>query len=73
MSSGRNSSRKQRGSKMPGPHTLIKRPHNLDEIVGRPTGQGYGAARKGPDVKGPPQDVVVDEDYVSGTAFKVED
>ena len=27
-----------------GPHTLIKRPHNLDEIVGRPTGQGYGAA-----------------------------
>ena len=45
-----------------GPHTLIKRPHNLDEIVGRPTGQGFGAARKGPAVKGPPQDVVVDED-----------
>jgi len=52
---------------MPGPHTLIKRPHNLDEIVGRPTGQGYGAARKGP-----PQDVVVDEDYDEGKAFKVE-
>ena len=31
---------------MPGPHTLIKRPHKLDEIGGRPTGQGYGAARK---------------------------
>ena len=58
---------------MAGPHTLIKRPHNLDEIVGRPTGQGYGAARKGPDVKGPPQDVVVDEDYEQGKAFKIED
>ena len=31
---------------MPGPHTLLKRPIDLDEIVGRPTGQGYGAARK---------------------------
>jgi hypothetical protein len=51
-----------------GPHTLIKRPHNLDEI-----GQGFGAARKGPAVKGPPQDVVVDEDYEQGKAFKVED
>ena len=58
---------------MPGPHTLIKRPHNLDEIVGRPTGQGYGAARKGPQVKGPPQDGVVDEDYDEGKSFKVED
>ena len=54
---------------MIGPHTLIKRPHNLDEIVGRPTGQGYGAARKGPNVKGPPQDVVVDEEYTQGKAF----
>ena len=70
---GRSSSRKQRRSKLPGPHTLIKRPHNLEEIVGKPTGQGYGAARKGPDVKGPPQDVVVDEDYQQGKAFKVED
>ena len=58
---------------MIGPHTLIKRPHNLDEIVVRHTGQGYGAARKGPDVKGPPQDVVVDEDYTQGISFKVED
>ena len=63
---------RKRRSQM-GPHTLIKRPHNLDEIVGRPTGQGYGAARKGPQVKGPPQDVVVDEDYEQGKAFKVED
>ena len=57
---------------MIGPHTLIKRQYDLDDIVGRPTGQGYGAARKGPDVKGPPQDVVVDEDYTQGKSFKVE-
>ena len=57
---------------MVGPHTLITRPHNLDEIVGRPTGQGYGAARKGPDVKGSPQDVVVDENYDESKSFKVE-
>jgi hypothetical protein len=54
------------------PYTLLKYPANLDEVVGRPTGQGYGAARKGPDVKGKPQDVVVDEDYTQGKAFKVE-
>ena len=45
----------------------------LSEINGIPTGQGYGAARKGPQVKGPPQDVVVDEDYTQGKAFKIED
>jgi len=58
---------------MRGPYTLLRYPANLDEVVGRPTGQGYGAARKGPDVKGPPQDVVVDEDYTQGKSFKVED
>lgn len=52
--------------------TLINRPHDLNKIVGRPTGQGYGAARKGPQVMGLPQDVVVDEDYDEGKAFKVE-
>jgi len=57
---------------MRGPYTLLRYPANLDEVVGRPTGQGYGAARKGPDVKGPPQDVVVDEDYTQGKSFKVE-
>tara|TARA_R110001583_G_scaffold28879_3_gene101752 strand:- start:946 stop:1164 length:219 start_codon:yes stop_codon:yes gene_type:complete len=62
-----------RGSNMVGPHTLIKRPHNLDEIVGRPTGQGFGAARKGPSVTGKPQDVVVEEDYQQGKSFKIED
>ena len=55
---------------MPGPHTLIKRPHNLDEIVGRPTGQGYGAARKGPQVKGPIE-AVSDADYPQGESFEM--
>jgi len=57
---------------MPGPHTLIKRPHNLDEIVGRPTGQGYGAARKGPDVKGTPHEEVVNSNYDKGETFTVD-
>ena len=57
---------------MPGPHTLLQYPPKLNEILGKPTGQGYGAARKGPDVKGSPKDVVVDEDYQEGKAFKIE-
>jgi hypothetical protein len=32
---------------MPGPHTLIDRSIPLKDIVGKPTGQGFGAARKG--------------------------
>ena len=56
-----------------GPHTLLKNPPDLEKINGKPTGQGYGAARKGPQVQGPPQDVVVDEDYEQGKSFKVED
>ena len=59
-----------RGSKMAGPHTLIDRSISLDKIVGKPTGQGFGAARKGPSVKGKPQDVVVEEDYQQGKALK---
>ena len=43
----------------------------LDKIVGRPTGQGYGAARKGPNVVGPMTDVVVDEVYPKPKPFKV--
>ena len=58
---------------MKGPHTLLDYPADLDKIVGRPTGQGFGAARKGPAVMGPLQDVVVDEDYEQGKSFKVED
>jgi len=56
-----------------GPHTLLERPAKLKEILGKPTGQGYGAARKGPEVVGKPHDVVVDEDYQQGKSFKVED
>ena len=55
-----------------GPHTLLKYPPDLKKILGKPTGQGYGASRKGPDVVGPPQDVVVDEDYEQGKAFKID-
>ena len=43
----------------------------LDEIVGRPTGQGYGAARKGPNVVGPMTNVVVAEVYPKPPPFKV--
>ena len=28
-----------------GPHTLLKNPPDLEKITGKPTGQGYGAAR----------------------------
>jgi hypothetical protein len=44
----------------------------LDKIVGRPTGQGYGAARKGPNVLGPETNVVVDEVYSQPESFKTE-
>ena len=43
----------------------------LDGIVGRPTGQGYGAARKGPTVVVPETNVVVDEEYSQPKPFKV--
>jgi len=32
----------------------------MKECTGRPTGQGFGAARKGPAVVGPEENVVVD-------------
>ena len=57
---------------MIGPYLLLQYPPNLNKILGKPTGQGYGAARKGPDVQGPPEDVVVDEQYNSEKTFKVE-
>ena len=57
---------------MSGPHTLIDRSIPLNKIVGKPTGQGFGAARKGPSVTGKPQDVVVNEAYEQGKSFKVE-
>ena len=57
---------------MRGPYLLLQYPPNLNKILGKPTGQGYGAARKGPDVQGPPEDVDVDEQYNSEKTFKVE-
>ncbi len=56
---------------MPGPHTLIDRSIPLNDIVGKPTGQGFGAARKGPSVVGKAKDAVVDEDYQQGKSFDV--
>ena len=58
---------------MRGPYLLLQYPPNLNKILVKPNVQGYGAARKGPDVQGPPEDVVVDEDYQQGKSFKVED
>ena len=54
-----------------GPHTLLKYPPDLKKILGKPTGQGYGAARKGPSIVGKPQDVLVDEAYPQGKSFEI--
>ena len=48
-----------------GPHTLLERPAKLNEILGKPTGQGFGAVGK-------PQNVVVDEAYPQGKSFKMD-
>jgi|TARA_R100000353_G_scaffold62538_2_gene49197 hypothetical protein len=42
----------------------------LSDINGVPTGQGYGAARKGPQVKGPIE-AVSDADYPQGESFEM--
>jgi hypothetical protein len=39
---------------------LLAYPADLNAITGKPTGQGFGAARKGPSVVGKPENVVVD-------------
>ena len=57
---------------MPGPITLLQYPADLPSITGKPTGQGYGAARKGPDVHGPIEDAVVNETYPQGESFQPE-
>ena len=54
---------------IPGPYTLLQYPANLEEITGKPTGQGFGAARKGPAVHGP-IDAVYDADYPQGESFE---
>jgi len=56
---------------MGGPISQIPTPVDLDKVLGRPTGQGYGAARKGPSVVGQPKNVVISEEYEQGKSFKV--
>ena len=41
------------------------------KVLGRPTGQGFGTARKGPSVQGPIE-AVSDESYKKGESFKVD-
>ena len=53
---------------MGGPIAQIPTPVNLDKVLGRPTGQGYGAARKGPSVQGPIE-AVSDEKLSEGESF----
>ena len=55
-----------------GPRTNLHPNPKLSEITGKPTGQGYGAARKGPDVHGPIQDAVVNEEYQQQKEFATE-
>ena len=56
---------------MGGPIAQIPTPVDLDKVLGRPTGQGYGAARKGPSVQGPIK-AVSDESYEKGESFKID-
>jgi len=56
---------------MGGPVAQIPTPVDLDKVLGRPTGQGYGAARKGPSVQGPIE-AVSDESYDKGESFKID-
>jgi hypothetical protein len=58
----------EKESNLSGPHTLLRYPANLEEVTGKPTGQGFGAARKGSQVHGTIESVV-DEDYPKGTTF----
>ena len=53
-----------------GPHTILKDPPDLEKINGKPTGQGYGAARKGPAVQGKIE-AVSDAAYPQGESFEI--
>jgi hypothetical protein len=48
----------------------IKEYTYIDAMTGRPTGQGYGAAHKGPQIKAQEQDVIVDYDYGVTVEYK---
>ena len=56
---------------MGGPIAQIPTPVDLDKVLGRPTGQGFGAAHKGPSVQGPIE-AVSDEKYPQGKSFKMD-
>jgi hypothetical protein len=45
-------------------------PKDSSVTSGKPTGQGFGAARKGPAVKGPIE-AVSDADYPQGESFDI--
>ena len=45
--------------------------YDLNDIVGRPSGQGYGKARTGPQTKGPIE-AVSDVEYPQGEPFDIE-
>jgi hypothetical protein len=45
--------------------------YDVNKIVGRPTGQGYGKARKGPQVQGTIE-AVSDVEYPQGESFNIE-
>jgi hypothetical protein len=54
-------------------YNWIKNPRtdkDIDAMTGRPTGQGYGAAHKGPQIKAQEQDVIVDYDYGVTVEYK---
>ena len=55
-------------------YNSIKNPRTEEDLIkmtGRPTGQGYGAARKGPQIKGKEEDVIVD--YEPGKIVEYKD
>ena len=62
--------RQNPGSKLQTAVTENKK-YDLNDIVGRPTGQGYGKARTGPQTKGPIE-AVSDVEYPQGEPFDIE-
>ena len=55
-------------------YNSIKNPRTEEDLIkmtGRPTGQGYGSARKGPQIKAKEEDVIVD--YEPGKIVEYKD
>ena len=55
-------------------YNSIKNPRTEEDLIkmtGRPTGQGYGAARKSPQIKAKEEDVIVD--YEPGKIVEYKD